>query len=405
MGSKLIFVRIGGRIISGLIDGNNLVEVSVESSGECSLLGNIYLGKVKNIVKNINAAFVEIENRRMVYLSLTDMKNPVFADSTHPGKLRVGDELIVQVTKDNAKLKAPLATTEFNLTGKYAVLIHGRKSLGISQKISDPEVRKHLKELIKPYLGEEYGFIVRTNAAGASDEVLEAELARLVKEYRSIVDFGVHWNCFSKLYSTPPAYISEIRDNYSDELDEIKTDDPEIYDQIREYLTNFQPEDLPKLVKHENKGLTLSKLYAIEERIEKALYERVWLGSGAYLIIQPTEACTVIDVNTGKAIAGKTDTEGTFYNVNIEASDEIAKQVRLRNLSGIILVDFIDMCEENHKKNLMKHLAEVLEKDRIPTKVVDMTALNLVEITRKKIRRPLAEQMNGRAQEKDNEKS
>jgi ribonuclease G len=393
MGSKLVFIRHENKIISGLIDGNDLVEVQAEDAEKSSLLGNIYLGKVQNIVKNINAAFVEIENRQVVYLSLTDMKNPVFADSSHPGKLRVGDELLVQVTKENTKLKAPLASTEFDLTGKYVVLVHGRKSLGISQKISDPEERKRLKELIKPYLGEDFGFIVRTNAASAPDAVLEQEVARLVRDYKNIVGFGVHWNCFSKLYSVPPAYIGEIRDSYDDEIDEIKTDDEELYREIRDYLEIFQPEDLPKLVKYDGRELSLAKLYGIEEKIKKALYEKVWLDSGAFLVIQPTEACTVIDVNTGKAISGKTDTEGTFFSVNIEASEEIARQIRLRNLSGIIIVDFIDMESEVHKKKLMRHLSEMLEKDRIPTKVIDMTALNLVEITRKKIRKPLAEQM------------
>ena len=395
MGSKLVFVKNKDSIISGLIDGNDMVEVQVERLGEEGLLGNIYLGKVKNIVKNINAAFVEIENKQMVYLSLTDMKNPVFSDPDHPGKLRVGDELLVQVTKENAKLKAPLATTEFNITGKYAVLVHGRKALGISQKISDPEERRRLKEIVKPYIRDGYGFIIRTNAAEAKEEVLEQEIARLVKEYRNIVDFGVHWNCFTKLYSTPPAYIGEIRDGYADDIEEIKTDDKELYDQIRDYLSIYQPEDLPKLSLYTDTNLSLSKLYSIEEKLNKALYERVWLDSGAYLIIQPTEACTVIDVNTGKAIAGKTDTEGTFYSVNTEAADEIGRQIRLRNISGIIIVDFIDMEEEAHKKLLMRHLKAVLERDRIPTKLVDMTALNLVEITRKKTRKPLLEQVRG----------
>lgn len=393
MGNKLVFVRSGENIISGLIDDNELVEVQVDRTDANSLLGNVYLGKVKNIVRNINAAFVEVENKQMCYLSLDDVRNPVFSNNDHPGKLRVGDELVVQVARENARLKAPLATTQFSLTGKYVVLVHGRKALGISQKITDPEVRRHLKELTTPYLNADYGFIIRTNAESAPDSLLEREIARLVNDYRNIVDFGVHWNCFAKLYTTPPSYIWEIRDGYSDEIDEIKTDDEAIYAQIKEYLNFYQPEDIAKLLLYEDKSLSLSKLYAIEEKLERALYERIWLKSGAYLIIQPTEACTVIDVNTGKAIAGKTDPEETFLSVNIAAADEIARQIRLRNLSGIIIVDFIDMEEEEHRRQLMKHLSTVLEKDRIPTKVVDMTALNLVEITRKKIRKPLAEQV------------
>lgn len=393
MGNKLVFVRSGDNIISGLIDDSDLVEVQVDPAEGTGLLGNVYLGKVKNIVKNINAAFVEIEDKQMCYLSLADMKAPVFATTDHPGRLRVGDELIVQVTKENARYKEPLATTEFNLTGKYIVLVHGRKALGISQKISDAEQRRRLKDLLKPYVNDNYGFIVRTNAENASDEVLGQEISRLVHEYNQIVEFGIHWTCFSRLYSTPPSYIWELRDSYADELEEIKTDDNELYGQIRDYLTKYQPEDLPKLKFYQDSSLSLSKLYGIEEKMSRALYERVWLKSGAYLIIQPTEALTVIDVNTGKAIAGKTNPEETFRTVNIEAADEIARQLRLRNLSGIIIIDFIDMSGEEDRHMLMKHLSDVLSGDRIPTKVVDMTGLGLVEVTRKKIRKPLAEQV------------
>lgn len=393
MGNKLVFIRSSNKIITGLVDGNELVEVQVDRAEETGMLGNIYLGKVKNIVKNINAAFIEVENRQMCYLSLGEMRNPVFANNDHPGKLRVGDELIVQITKENSKYKAPLATTEFDLTGKFIVLVHGRKALGISQKITDSEQRKRLKDLVKPFISEGYGFIIRTNATSASDEMLLQELGRLVREYRQIVDFGVHWTSFSKLYSTPPSYLWEVRDSYADEIEEIKTDDEEIYGKLRDYLTDYQPEDLAKLTLYKDENLSLSKLYAIEEKLNKALFERVWLNSGAYLIIEPTEALTVIDVNTGKAIAGKTDPEETFLDVNMEAAEEIGRQLRLRNISGIIIIDFIDMSDEEHKKTLMKFFGEILSRDRIPTQVVDMTALNLVEVTRKKIRKPLSEQV------------
>lgn len=393
MGSKLIYLRDGSRIITGLVDDTGLVEVQVDPVDSESLLGNIYLGKVKNIVKNINSAFVEVEDGKMCYLALSDVKSPIMASNDHPGKLRIGDELIVQVTRDSAKNKAPLATSDFSLAGKYIVLVHGRKAIGISQKIKDETKRKRLKEILKPYLNENYAFIVRTNAESAPEDLLEREVARLANDYRQIVEFGVHWKCFSKLYSTPPAYLWEIRDGYAEEIEEIKTDDDEIYGQLKQYLAEYQPEDSGKLVKYNDPQLSLAKLYGIMEKIEKALKERVWLDSGGYLVIQPTEALTVIDVNTGKAVSGKTVPEETFLAVNTEAADEIARQVRLRNLSGIIVIDFIDMVQEEHRKALLKHLSAVLAKDRIPTKVVDMTQLNLVEVTRKKIRKPLADQM------------
>lgn len=393
MSNSIIIVRNGSSIITGLTDGSNLVEVQVSDSEENSVLGNIYLGKVKNIVKNINAAFIEIEEKKMCYLSLAEVKHPIFSNNDHPGKIRVGDEIVVQVTKENSRYKAPMVTSEFNLTGKYVVLVHGRPALGISQKIKDEETRKRLKALVKPYITGEYGFTIRTNAANADEHILEMELARLKEEYRTIVEFGVHWKCFTKLYSTPSPFIWEIRDSYSDEIDEIKTDDPEIYAQIKDYLNAYQPEDIKKLVLYKDTQVSLKTLYSIEDRLQKALHERVWLNSGAYLIIQPTEALTVIDVNTGKAISGKSSTEETFLNVNLEAAAEIGRQIRLRNLSGIIIVDFIDMEIDDNRKHLMSEFSSILSKDRIPTKLVDMTALNLVEITRKKIRKSIYEQL------------
>lgn len=395
MGSKIVVIRSKDNIITSLVKDGELIEVQADKDESSKLLGNIYLGKVRNIVKNINAAFVEVENGQNCYLSLSDIGSPVFSNTDHPGKLRVGDELIVQVAKENARYKAPLATADFSLTGKYLVLVHGRKALGISQKIKDEEQRKRLKRIITPFLSDNYGFIVRTNAADASDITLEQEIGRLLNDYKNIVQFGVHWNCFSRLYSAPPTYLWEIRDGYANEIEEIITDDEAIYNSIKKFVQTYQPEDRDKLKLYTDPQLPLKSLYAIEERIDKALNERVWLDSGAYLIIQPTEALTVIDVNTGRAIRGKQEQEDTFFSVNLEASQEIAKQIRLRNLSGIIIIDFIDMKSEQHQKSLLKTLAKLIESDRIPTQLVDMTSLNLVEITRKKIRKPLAEQLMG----------
>lgn len=399
MGSKIVIVRSGDNIISGLVDDGELVEVSVDKARDNILLGNIYLGKVMNIVKNINAAFVELEDKQMCYLSLSDVRRPVFARSAHPGKLCAGDELIVQVVKESARYKAPLATTEFNLTGKYLVLVHAGRTLGISQKIKDHARREELRGILEPFLSGEYGFIVRTNAEDAPAELLEREARRLVTEYRQVVEYGVHWSTFSCLYSNLPAYVWSIRDSYSGEIEEIVTDDLEIFRTVQEYLDFYQPEDSRKLILYVNSMLSLSKLYAIEEKLNRALHERVWLDSGAYLIIQPTEALTVIDVNTGKAIKGKSDQENTFLNVNLEAAAEIARQLRLRNISGIIIVDFIDLKNDEHRRQLMKEFSAILAKDRIPSKLVDMTALNLVEITRKKIRKPVAEQLRGDSEE------
>lgn len=392
MGDSIIIVRKNEKIITCLTDEKELLTIQVDRADTARLVGNIYLGRVQNIVKNINAAFVEITGKQIVYLPITDKEKPVFADGgEHP--IRVGDELIVQISKDATKTKAPLATANFNLTGKYLVLVHGKNVLGISSKITDEEARKRFKDLLKDFAGESYGFVVRTNAEAASDEAILAECDRLISEYHRMVDNSRHRVCYTKLYSAPPSYVWEVRDGYSERIDKIKTDDEKIYNELKEYMGGTEDPDLKKLEFYQDERISLSALYSVETRLTKALQEKVWLDSGAYLVIQPTEALVSIDVNTGKAIAGKQNIEETFFRVNCEAAEEIGRQIRLRNLSGIIIVDFIDMKSEEHKKLLVRKIKDVLAEDRIPCHFEDMTALNLVEITRKKIRKPLYQQM------------
>ena len=389
----LVIVREGDKVITGLFDGNELIEVQIEGIEGGELLGKIYLAKVKNIVANINAAFAQIEGGQMCYLSLDEVVNPVRSGPERSGPIKVGDEIIVQITKEGSALKAPQATADFSLTGRFLVLVHGRSVVGISKKIEDESERGRLKSLVSEYTRKECGFIVRTNAQYGDEETIRAEALSLLDIYDRLVNEGVHRSPFSLLYKAKPSYIWEIRDLCSGDVDRIRTNDRDIYDSILEYMTGYLHEDIGKLELVENREpLGLSGLYRLKEKIGEALEERVWLKSGAFLVIQPTEACTVIDVNTGKAVNGKNDQQETFFRINIEAAREVVKQLRLRNLSGIIIVDFIDMTEEENRDLLMKELRELCKKDRIPTKVVDMTKLNLVEITRKKTRKPLAQQ-------------
>ncbi len=380
-------------MISAIYQDNDMVQVNVESLENESLLGNIYIGKVKNIVRNINAAFVEIANGTMCYLSLEDCEAPIYVNPKKNKKLTVGDELFVQVTKENVKTKAPMVVTSLSFTGKYVVLTHGKLTLGISNKINDEKRRVELKELLSSYKNKEYGLILRTNTKEAKDDLIKAEIERLIISYKKTLEFGIHKTCYSLIYKAPANYLCDIRDGQSKEIDEFITDDKEIYEEMKEFLTVFQPEDLSKLNYYQDNQLSLSALYSVKTKLEKALQERVWLKSGGYLVIQPTEALTVIDVNTGKAIAGKKNEEETFYKINQEAAVMIAKQLRLRNLSGIIIIDFIDMKVKENKVKLMELLRNYCNKDNVKTTVVDMTALHLVEVTRKKVRKPLYEQI------------
>lgn len=395
MDNRLIITKQKNYIISSFFEGKDMVQINMEQEETETLLGNIYLGKVKNIVKNINAAFVELSGGVMAYLSLNENKNPIFANAKKNTLIQIGDEIIVQVLKENIKTKAPVVTTNLNITGKYVVLTRGKTNLSLSSKIQNEAERKRLKNILLDYQNEEYGIIMRTNAEYAKKEFIQKEISNLISLYDNIRTYGIHKDRFSLLFQAPPGYICDIRDGFSGNLDEIITDDKDIMEEMTVYLTNYQAEDLQKLRFYEDELLSLSSLHGIQTKLEKALQEKVWLKSGGYLVIQPTEALVVIDVNTGKAVAGKKQVQETFFKMNQEAAIEIARQIRLRNLSGIIIVDFIDMESDDNKNELLNELEKLLKKDPTKTVVVDMTALGLVEITRKKVRKPLHEQYKG----------
>ena len=389
---KLIITKNEDKIISSLFHEYEMVQVNIENSRKKSIVGNIYVGKVMNIVKNIQAAFVEIENKQICFLPLGENENPRFCNPKKNKKICIGDEILVQVTTEAVKSKSPSVTTNLSFTGKYCVLTRGRIKLGISNKIEDIGERERLKRILENYKSKEYGFIIRTNAEGITEDVIEKELEILCEQYRRICETAVHKTCFSLISEAPAGYLCDIRDGYDQYVQEIITDNVQVYKEVETFLGKYQSDDLKKLVLYEDEQLSLKHLYGIESKLEKALQERVWLKSGAYLIIQPTEAMVVIDVNTGKAISGKRPTEETFFKVNIEAAKEIAKQLRLRNYSGIILVDFIDMKKNEYKEELIRNLKEYIKEDPVKTVFVDMTKLNLVELTRKKTRKPLYEQ-------------
>ncbi len=407
MENKLIITKQENTIISAIFEGRDLLQISLNAAEEDAILGNIYLGKVKNIIKNINAAFVEIADGRMCYYSMSENRCPIMVQESSPGgqenpdkdlsladrKVKVGDELIVQVAKEDVKTKAPVVSANLNFTGKFAALTYGKPAVGVSSKIQNEKERKRLKEIGKRMQRKDYGFIIRTNAAYIPEDIIIGEMEKLVEAYESIRRYGVHQSCFSLLYRTPPKYICDLRDSYTENLSAFLTDDEELYRNMEEFLRTYQPEDLGKLRFYQDPSISLARLYGLEEKLEDAVRPMVWLKCGGSLVIQPTEALTVIDVNTGKAVAGKKPVQETFLKVNREAAREIAHQIRLRNLSGIIIIDFIDMELKKDKDLLMDELQDYLKKDPVKTTLVDMTALGLVEVTRKKVRKPLHEQV------------
>ncbi len=392
---KILVFRYADKILTVLTKENRLLTVTAVKEQEQSLVGNIYIGKIQNIVSNIQAAFVEINKGLFCYLSLSDVKEPILTNGrVWDGQLKIGDELLVQVERDAMKTKQAAVTTKLSVFGSYLV-VNAVKSgkMGISGKLSGD-----VKDNIKSYISEkglhtDFDVVIRTNAGaleGNYDKLAE-EWIQLNTEMNTLLEVASFRTCFSCLRQSIPEYLKALQEIYREDYDEIVTDDKNIYEEINEFQLK-QDNNVP-LRLYEDELLPLQKLYSIESKLDEALGSRIWLKSGGYLVIEPTEALTVIDVNTGKYDAKKKDVEETYYKINLEAAKEIAYQLRLRNLSGIIIVDFINLKTVEHQKKLLQELKNYIKQDSVKTDVIDITALGLVEITRKKINKSLKEQM------------
>lgn len=404
-GTEKIYVmaKRGSEVYSFLLHGGNAVEIHCDSDSPQPRIGDIYIGKVKNIAKNLGAAFVETKPGNVCHLPLREIRNPVFTKKGSSPSLQAGDELLVQVSREGIKSKHPSVTTNLTFYGKYVLLTSGDVSVSVSSKLPAEErqklsgqmrrIARELKEGMAASLpsGDRTaacGWLVRTNAGGVGEQFLRDDAARLYRQFTELLKLASYRTCFSCLLRMPPPYLKRLQNLYSSEAERIVTDDVGLYEEIKAYLTDFQAEDLGKLSLYEDRLLPMTKLYSLRTQLERALSERVWLNSGGYLVIQPTEALTAIDVNTGKYEGGKNQ-EAAFFKINKEAAVEVARQLRLRNLSGIIIVDFINMKQKESVRELMRILEAELKKDPVPAVLVDITRLSLVEITRKKREKPL----------------
>lgn len=395
MANQLLITKKDGAVLSVRVEDGKVAQIQAQPEDVGSLLGDIYVGKVRNIVKNINAAFVEYEQGKMGYLSLDAKVCPIHTDGVVSDGTRVliGDEIIIQIEREAVKTKPPTLSGTLNFPGKYVVLIYGERTVSISSKIKDAERKQQLRGFLRNNIDGDYGFVARTNCKDASDEKILKEIEFLKQQLENIKKFGVHRAKFNCLYHAPDAYLCDIRDSYDSLLESIITDDDEIFNRIMEFAKIYQPEDIKKIKRWDNADGKLDAVYDVTKTLEHALMPKVWLKNGGYLVIQPTEALVSIDVNTGKAISKKKDVQKTFLKVNLEAATQIAKQLRLRNLSGMILIDFIDMKDADYNKQLMDRLRTEFAKDPVKTILVDMTKLGLVEVTRKKVRKSLYEQI------------
>ena len=394
MSLKIIFTECLGHFLTAISENNIIKELRytpLQKNNRCQV-GDIYIGKIKKILPKINAAFIEVADHTECYYSLEEKEAPVFTKKLSSKPFVVGDELLVQVKKEASKNKQPTVTGNLNFSGKYVVLTTGNKKAGVSSKI-DQTRREELLSLASELNLEDYGIVFRTNAADAAEDVIKVEIDQLSGLLGSLLKYAPSRTCFSRLYSAPDPALLVLRDAPHDELEEIIVDtaaeNGALYTRVYEYLQSHQPEDLPLLRKYDDPSYPLAKCYSLEHITEEALKEKVWMKSGGFLVIQPTEALTVIDVNTGKCLMKNSNT----LAINMEAASVIAQQIRLRNLTGIIIVDFINMTDKEQCSELMHYLQHELSKDPNPGKVVDMTKLQLVEITRRKSRKTLAESL------------
>ena len=382
---KLVVTHYDNKILQTVIQDGKVTDLNLSEGS--TVLGNIYVGKVANIVNNINACFVDYGDRLPCYYSLDD-NNIIYADGREHTKLRIGDEIVVQISRDAVKTKNPVGSSELTLRGDYCV-VHTGEQIGVSNKISSRKLRDELKDIARNTLPAGIGCIIRTNAVDANPELIKRELNELGGRLTQILKAAATRKCFSCLYRNPPEYIENITFMGSNKLDSLVTDDEEIFHVFEDYIEKKQPGTID-LTLHTDTECPLTAIYNLNKEVEGALKERVWLKSGAYLIIQQTEAMVVVDVNTRKAISGK-DMEQHMLKVNTEAAIETCRQLRLRNLSGIVVIDFINMKNPDDILRIRDTLIRELADDPVPAKFVDITKLGLIELTRKKLKRPLHE--------------
>lgn len=358
---------------------------------EESLLNSIFVARVDNIVPNINAAFVRISPKQVCYLSLEDVQAPLYVKKqSELKKLSIGDEIVVQVVKDAIKTKEPVVSTKLTLAGKYCVLTTENTSLGVSKKITG-ENHLQMSELLSANVSEqakEYGFgmIVRTNALEATEEELIRDLTETMERFISLKEKSAHQTAFAVLEKTEAPYIQKLKSADLTALDNIYTDEEDVFAEIESQLPYLKDKGLLKLYKDDK--VSLGTLYNFRGSVDKLIEKRVWLKSGANIIIEQLETMTVIDINSGKNISKN---ETAILEINKEAAVEIARQLRLRNISGMIIIDFINMKSKDHMDELITVLKEQLKKDSVTCTFMDVTKLGLVELTRKKTHKSLKE--------------
>ncbi|NLO76652.1 MAG: Rne/Rng family ribonuclease [Clostridia bacterium] len=383
-----------------VLEEGQLVEIYVERGLDQRLVGNIYKGVVKNVLPGMQAAFVDIGLEKNAFLYVEDVLTNIYglggeileysSETTQPNirdLLKEGQEIIVQIVKEPIGTKGARITTRLTLPGRYLVLMPMVDYIGISRRIEDEAERERLKQIAEEIKPGNMGLIVRTVAEGASKEAFEQDLQSLLKMWERIKLRGNNTSGPMLLHKDLELVQRILRDIFTDDIQKLSVNSRSVMEKVIDYLEVID-ESLKGRVFLSNTSKLFEK-YAVDQEIAQALKRKVWLKNGGYVIIDETEALTAVDVNTGKFI-GATDLEDTVSRTNCEAAREIARQLRLRNIGGIIIIDFIDMDTEEHRQKVLSVLEEELKKDKVKTHILGITSLGFVEMTRKKVRQSLS---------------
>jgi ribonuclease G len=397
----------------GVVENGMLQELHVERTSRRGYVGNVYKGRVQRVMPGMQAVFVDIGLERAAFLHASDIVRPPLPDGaelsagsngngnghmpTISELVHEGQEIVVQVVKDPIGTKGARLSTHLSIPSRYLVLLPHARTLGISTRIEDEAERQRLKDVLTPLISEEgavnprLGYIVRTNAEGQTAESLAFDVTYLGKVWRVVQENIAKSKVGERVYEELSLPLRALRDLLNDDIEKVRVDSRETFEKVAKFVHKFMP-SLDDRIEHYSGERPIFDLYGVEDEIQRALRKEVPLKSGGYLIVDQTEAMTTIDVNTGGYL-GTRNLEETVYRTNLEAAQAAARQLRLRNLGGIIIIDFIDMTDEEHKRQVIRMLEKGLTRDHAKTTVYPMSQLGLVEMTRKRTTESLERQL------------
>ncbi len=401
VGRYLMCVHVGRKATQiAVLEGRLLIEHYVAHGDDTQIHGNVYLGRVQNVLPGMEAAFVDIGTPKNGVLYRSDVRHGTGDVDQEAPPARIEDLLrprqpvLCQVTKNPIGHKGARLTQEISLPGRFVVLIPNSGTYGISKRLLDDE-RKRLRAVLDQVKPQHHGLIVRTAASGATTGELQRDVGHLLRQWERIEELARQAHAPARLHREPNVAVRVIREEFNPSYRAVLIDDRDLFEEVHGYVASIAPElsDRVELYDTSTEPLPLFERHHVHEQLHKALDRKVWLPSGGSLVIEPTEALTVIDVNTGRNV-GRTSLEETVYRNNLEAAEEIARQLRLRDVGGIIVIDFVDMEEKANRDDLMRVFREALSRDKTRTQVFEVSELGLVQMTRRRIGEGLLEALS-----------